>query len=653
MPAEVRFCSCCVQQKTFSNSRYKTCDDCRERTRNIGRMKSTTRLENEADDGRRRGRKKQLPAAYISQLHRMKPLEEVSRVKKQLSNAKKDVINNYFWDNHAIALQQDIVDRQRSQTKLETSIISIESSLMSQHSKQLEQSSISTKRLQESSPASTSSKKRLINLSSSTSHLKVPSLSEEESSSDSLPSTSNPLTETENSPKHATDTSPSTPSGRLSSAPKLNDTPPSLFSPTKSGLLHSPVPILETNAMSSPPFSEVVETDGIVCDTTKLSIATIIKREATNLHDQYKHGNPLSSRQRKIMSNGLSSILDLVDQSYTSQRKLFTSAEWQQINQLFQNKHRIPDTSPLNPTLSTTLKVIDATLKQTSNIKMGLLYLYKIYGKHHSTSLMPSLQIFEHVLNLLDQESDLLQVKPTTMISETDYVAYIWLPLFRKLFHAGTNIQIKTGETTFPFSTACKQQLYPGASNVTGFKIDLRFVVHQGGLEFDVCSVEACCNSANDDKIIADEGKLNREVKDDLDGMISRSLPRFDIMLPRSTAELIKFEKTMVDLLTFHREVLKSVNFVMEHFISNKQLKSLNRPKAQMTSATQDSSPQRDTWYTPPKGTASRQPVRLVSAVPQSLNAKLLSIACEESMAILQKKSNWRESRGRRVWMGI
>ena len=38
-------------------------------------MKSTTRLENEANDGRRRGRKKQLPAAYISQLHRMKPLE--------------------------------------------------------------------------------------------------------------------------------------------------------------------------------------------------------------------------------------------------------------------------------------------------------------------------------------------------------------------------------------------------------------------------------------------------------------------------------------------------------------------------------------------------------------------------------------------------
>ncbi|KAL0136701.1 hypothetical protein V8B55DRAFT_1541840, partial [Mucor lusitanicus] len=40
--------------------------------------------------------------------------------------------------------------------------VRIESSLMPQHSKQLEQSSISTKQLQKSSPASTSSKKRLI-----------------------------------------------------------------------------------------------------------------------------------------------------------------------------------------------------------------------------------------------------------------------------------------------------------------------------------------------------------------------------------------------------------------------------------------------------------------------------------------------------------
>ncbi|OAD76941.1 hypothetical protein PHYBLDRAFT_142449 [Phycomyces blakesleeanus NRRL 1555(-)] len=49
----------------------------------------------------------------------------------------------------------------------------------------------------------------------------------------------------------------------------------------------------------------------------------------------------------------------------------------------------------------------------------------------------------------------------------------------------------------------------------------------------------------------------------------------------------------------------------------------------QITTATQDSSPQRDTWYTPPKGTTFRQPVRLVSAVPRSLNAKPLSVIYE------------------------
>ena len=49
----------------------------------------------------------------------------------------------------------------------------------------------------------------------------------------------------------------------------------------------------------------------------------------------------------------------------------------------------------------------------------------------------------------------------------------------------------------------------------------MRFAVHQDDLESDVCSVEACCDSATDGKVIADEGKLNREVKDDLDAMMS------------------------------------------------------------------------------------------------------------------------------------
>ncbi|ORE02537.1 hypothetical protein BCV72DRAFT_189119, partial [Rhizopus microsporus var. microsporus] len=82
-------------------------------------------------------------------------------------------------------------------------------------------------------------------------------------------------------------------------------------------------------------------------------------------------------------------------------------------------------------------------------------------------------------------------------------------------------IQIKTGEATFPFSTDFMHRLYPGASNVAGFKIDLRFVVHQGALKFDVCSIEACSNSEKGDKIITGEEKLNWEVKDDVDEMMS------------------------------------------------------------------------------------------------------------------------------------
>ncbi|KAL9546836.1 hypothetical protein MBANPS3_006471 [Mucor bainieri] len=183
-----------------------------------------------------------------------------------------------------------------------------------------------------------------------------------------------------------------------SSSSKFNQTAQAASTAKTSAQSSSALPAPGANTMPPPASSEVVETDHVVCDATHLSIATVIKREAILLHEQYQRGSLLSSRQRKIMSTGLSSVLDLVDQSYTSQRKLFTALEWQQINDMFKKKQPIPPTPSVNPVFTTTLQVIDAAIKKTSNIKMGLSYWYKIYGKHQSSSVMPSLRILEHIL---------------------------------------------------------------------------------------------------------------------------------------------------------------------------------------------------------------------------------------------------------------
>ncbi|ORX51956.1 hypothetical protein DM01DRAFT_1384216 [Hesseltinella vesiculosa] len=105
----------------------------------------------------------------------------------------------------------------------------------------------------------------------------------------------------------------------------------------------SPATAASSSLMST---SDIVESDSILCDLSLLSISTILKRKALLLHDKYQHGDPLTSRHRKIMSNGLSCILDLVDEAYASQRKLFTSTEWQKICKVFKDKHRSSRSCP-------------------------------------------------------------------------------------------------------------------------------------------------------------------------------------------------------------------------------------------------------------------------------------------------------------------
>ncbi|KAG1449198.1 hypothetical protein G6F56_008716 [Rhizopus delemar] len=59
-------CSVCLS--SFANSRFKTCDNCREQRRLAKRRQNN-------EPPRQRGRKKQLPAAHISQLSRIKALD--------------------------------------------------------------------------------------------------------------------------------------------------------------------------------------------------------------------------------------------------------------------------------------------------------------------------------------------------------------------------------------------------------------------------------------------------------------------------------------------------------------------------------------------------------------------------------------------------
>lgn len=75
---------------------------------------------------------------------------------------------------------------------------------------------------------------------------------------------------------------------------------------------------------------EQVEYDEIFVKESNVSVGTIIKRAALEYFHESKT-RKLSVRERKIMTNGLSSILDLFDHSNSSQKSLFSNKAWTEI----------------------------------------------------------------------------------------------------------------------------------------------------------------------------------------------------------------------------------------------------------------------------------------------------------------------------------
>lgn len=81
---------------------------------------------------------------------------------------------------------------------------------------------------------------------------------------------------------------------------------------------------------------EPVEHDGVFVFNFCLSVRTVIKRKAMKIHQQYAESlEKCSVDDRKIMINGLSSILDLCDLSVNSQQRPFNVKQWNELSELF------------------------------------------------------------------------------------------------------------------------------------------------------------------------------------------------------------------------------------------------------------------------------------------------------------------------------
>ncbi|CEP14467.1 hypothetical protein [Parasitella parasitica] len=380
---------------------------------------------------------------------------------------------------------------------------------------------------------------------------------------------------------------------------------------------------------------EQIEHDGITVPDSDISLATIIKREAVKCHERFA-SNPdgLTPRQRKIMSAGLSSILDLTDKSFGSQRSIFTAKQWDYINAYFEKRLAIKR-HKLDDDICNTIKIVQNTLGLSGDYECVIEYVDRLKEKYSKSDKLKATtyKIIKHILKIMDNYSHLLYHNEKKTIRENEYLRLIWSYILELLFPPKGIVHVVTGESENAYSTESKKEQYPQAKSVHGFKIDIRLVVEVEEEEIDV-AVGECAKKNDDNKAINDNAKLLRECKDTIDGLVSNlkntndevmsymiqitgsscvlstmhlavnglyvTMHRHTFNIPHSFDDLFSLPETLAQLLTMKRE-LQSVadKIIKERKKIHTTEGSFNRRK--MPIINDKLSWLRCTWYTPPR----------------------------------------------------
>ncbi|CAO0795056.1 unnamed protein product [Mucor circinelloides] len=243
---------------------------------------------------------------------------------------------------------------------------------------------------------------------------------------------------------------------------------------------------------------------------TYATIKTMMFERARALFVLYKDKKYISSQQRKLMSCGSSLILDLVDMAPGNDfRTLVSPQQWNALVQSFTNRYKIEE-SAWPAEVQERWRAATSKVSYADQFNGAKRYMHGLLKAALADTLRNE---YELMLAILDTSRDISSSKSLQSASEDDYVFQIWLPIFKKLF-SGTPIQLKIGETVNSESTEQKMLLFPGATNIIGFKTDMRFYYNVNENDIlDLASVEASLPKSGQAKLLDDHAKLLREGK--------------------------------------------------------------------------------------------------------------------------------------------
>ncbi|KAI7894817.1 uncharacterized protein EV154DRAFT_548701 [Mucor mucedo] len=307
--------------------------------------------------------------------------------------------------------------------------------------------------------------------------------------------------------------------------------------------------------------------DNVLLSDNNLSVGTVIKRKAVEL---FNDGPAVNSREYKIMTNGLSSILDICDITESSQKSLFNDSDWEFLVKTYTDKYDIT-LIPVNDLILSTWKIVVNSITNTRDISFKLKYIYQIFPKHLKKHYFFCLKLCEHMLNLIQMHPTMLIKVDPPAFSENDHLRVVWSDFFEYLFPASGNIKIKTVVVTMP-------------------NVSMGWSVQNGGSSCFFCAVHL-----------------------DADGLYLK-VPKFQFSLPSTIADFGDY----TDFLKF---------------LASKHSGQAAFGKANNDEANLDPRIYwiRDLYYTPPSNTKPGLTTYLFDcAPPSSIMDKLLSLSHEK-----------------------
>ncbi|KAI9484137.1 MAG: hypothetical protein EXX96DRAFT_166402 [Benjaminiella poitrasii] len=252
-----------------------------------------------------------------------------------------------------------------------------------------------------------------------------------------------------------------------------------------------------------------------------ISVGSVIKLDALNSFESYVQSEKLSSYQRKNMSAGLSSVLDMVDQSDEGQQSLFTTAEWEDMKLQMMQRYGVQHKRRVSDRIATSWNIITCLSQRDQNFEVARIYLARLKVAPNYQDIKKYLVVLEICLNILEHSPKMFEKKHADRLTEYDYLNKVWTPLIDAVFTInGSIIRMKSGESINDTSTSNKQEVYHDRSSIAGFKIDMRFLYDTDEQEYDIGAGEAA-KAYQEAKLVDDLSKLIRESKDVLDGLMN------------------------------------------------------------------------------------------------------------------------------------